>query len=184
MARKPKAEALDPASWPATQNETWSVDDLVPYARNSRKHTVEQIDLIARSIKRWGWTQRVLVAEDGTIIAGHARVMAAQKLGVESVPVMVARGWSEEQIRAYVIADNALGDMSSFDDDLLRLEVGELRDGDFDVAALGLDQKTLDGLFATPTEPEAPSEFKAFGEDIETEHVCPKCSYRWSGKAS
>jgi ParB-like chromosome segregation protein Spo0J len=75
-----------------------------PYARNARTHSAEQVDQIAASIREWGWTVPVLVDEQGGIIAGHGRVLAAHKLAIAQVPVMVAAGWSEAQKRAYVLA--------------------------------------------------------------------------------
>src|SRR3954469_22554956 len=94
--------------WPADKVERWSLDRLIPYARNARTHSDTQVAQIAGSIKEWGWTVPVLVGEDGVIIAGHGRVLAARMLGVHDIPVMIARGWSEAQKRAYVIADNKL----------------------------------------------------------------------------
>jgi ParB-like chromosome segregation protein Spo0J len=95
------------------------VAELIPYARNSRVHSEQQVSQIAASIKEWGWTVPVLVDDDGVIIAGHCRVMAAQKLGIESVPCMVASGWSDAQKRAYVIADNRLTEIAVWDDAIL-----------------------------------------------------------------
>ena len=78
----------------------------IPYARNARTHTDAQVAAIAASIKEWGWTSPALVGEDGGLIAGHARILAARQLGIAEIPVMVAAGWSEAQKRAYVLADN------------------------------------------------------------------------------
>jgi ParB-like chromosome segregation protein Spo0J len=78
------------------------------YARNARTHSDVQVDQIAASIREWGWTNPVLAAEDQTIIAGHGRVLAARKLKIEQVPVLVATGWSEAQKKAYALADNKL----------------------------------------------------------------------------
>jgi ParB-like chromosome segregation protein Spo0J len=114
---------MDHSLWPATQIEHWPIDRLVPYARNARTHTDAQIAQIAASIREWGWTIPVLVAEDGTILAGHARVLAAIKLGITQVPVIVARGWSEAKKRGYVIADNKLTLNSAWDGELLRIEL-------------------------------------------------------------
>ena len=86
--------------WPADKIERRSVDALIPYARNARTHSDEQVAQIAASIKEWGWTTPVLVDEDGGIIAGHGRVMAARKLGIEEVPCMVATGWTKAQKQA------------------------------------------------------------------------------------
>src|SRR5260221_3848895 len=94
--------------WPADKVERWSIDRLIPYAKNARTHTEAQVAAIAASIKEWGWTSPALVGEDGGLIAGHARVLAARQLGIAEIPVMVAAGWSEAQKRAYVLADNQL----------------------------------------------------------------------------
>lgn len=101
---KPKA----PASWPAANAEMRKIAALVPSARNARQHSDAQIEKLMRSIREFGWTNPVLVNEDGTILAGHGRVIAAERLAIVDVPVIVARGWSEAQCRAYVIADNKL----------------------------------------------------------------------------
>lgn len=96
--------------WPADKVERRPIDSLIPYARNSRTHSEEQIAQIAASMKEWGWTNPVLIDEDGGIIAGHGRILAARKLGLEEAPVVVAKGWSEAQKRAYIIADNKLAE--------------------------------------------------------------------------
>src|SRR3569833_945514 len=107
--------------WPADRVERWPIERLIPYARNARTHSAEQIDQIAASIREWGWTTPVLVAEDGTIIAGHGRLLGARKLGIKQVPVMVATGWSEAQKKAYALADNNLGLNAGWDEKLLAL---------------------------------------------------------------
>jgi hypothetical protein len=86
--------------WPADKVERWAIDRLIPYAKNARTHTDAQVAAIAASIKEWGWTSPALVGEDGGLIAGHARVLAARQLGIVEIPVMVAAGWSEAQKRA------------------------------------------------------------------------------------
>jgi len=98
-----------------------NIETLIPYARNSRTHSDEQVAQIAASIKEWGFTTPVLVDEDGGIIAGHGRTLAARKLGMTEVPVLVARGWTDAQKRAYVIADNKLALNAGWDNELLRL---------------------------------------------------------------
>ena len=109
------------ARWPADAVERRSVTALLPYIRNARTHSDEQVAQIAASIREWGWTMPVLVDEAGTIIAGHGRVLAAQRLGLREVPVMVAAGWSEAKRRAYVIADNKLALNAGWDEELLSL---------------------------------------------------------------
>ena len=92
---------------------------------------------IAASIREWGWTVPVLIDEQGGLIAGHARVLAAKQLGLTEVPVMVATGWSEAQKRAYVVADNKLALNAGWDDALLKIELSELQALDFDVGIIG-----------------------------------------------
>ena len=103
---------------------------------------------IAASIREWGWTVPVLVDEQSNIIAGHGRVLAAQRLGLTEVPVMVARGWSEAQKQAYVIADNKLALNAGWDEDLLRIELGELKGLGADLGLTGFGELELDALFA------------------------------------
>jgi len=129
--------------WPADQIERRALTTLTPYARNARTHSDGQIAQIAGSIREWGWTVPILVDEEGSIIAGHGRVLAAVRLGIEEAPVMVARGWSEAQKRAYVIADNKLTENAGWDQELLQLEVADLTSLDFDVALLGFSDQEM-----------------------------------------
>lgn len=135
------------ASWPSDSVERRSVGTLTEYARNTRTHTQEQIDAIAEAIKEWGWTNPVLIDEGGKIIAGHGRVMAARQMGLAEVPVMVARGWTEAQKRAYVIADNKLYERGGWDAEMLASEVLELSDLGANIDILGLSDKELAGIF-------------------------------------
>ena len=136
--------------WPADKVERRPVADLVPYARNARTHSPEQVDQIAASIKEWGWTTPVLVDEDGQIIAGHGRVMAARKLGIEEVPVMIARGWSEAQRRAYVLADNKIALNSGWDMDLLKVELQDIGEMRFDLDKIGFSVGEMAAFFDEP----------------------------------
>ncbi|WP_223428695.1 site-specific DNA-methyltransferase [Tateyamaria pelophila] len=133
---------LTPQAWPAAQVEMWQVADLAPYAKNARQHPPEQIDQIAASMERFGFTIPMLVGEDGTIIAGHGRLMAAAQLGLAEVPVMVARGWSDEDRRLYTLADNRLAEIAEWDPEMLRIEIGELR------ADFGIEDMSLIGFSA------------------------------------
>jgi DNA modification methylase len=139
-------------SWPADSVERRKVADLVPYARNARTHSEEQVGQIAASIREWGWTVPVLVDEQGGIIAGHGRIMAAQKLGLADVPCMVATGWTEAQKRAYVIADNKLALNAGWDFELLKVEFGELQGLDFDLGLTGFGEDEIAALLAEKTE--------------------------------
>jgi hypothetical protein len=119
--------AIKPSSeWPAARIEFRKLDSLIPYARNARAHSAEQIDKIAAAIKEWGWTNPVLIDEGGGIIAGHGRVMAAHKLGIDEVPAAIAEGWSEAQKRAFVIADNRMAELATWDQELLAVELADL----------------------------------------------------------
>lgn len=137
--------------WPADKIERRKVADLLPYARNARTHSPEQVDQIAASIREWGWTTPLLIDEDGTIIAGHGRVLAAQKLKIAEVPAMVAKGWTDAQKRAYILADNKLALNAGWDNDLLRIELSELQALDFDLPLIGFDDTELAALLVEPT---------------------------------
>jgi len=137
--------------WPADKIERRKVDDLIPYARNARTHSDEQVAQIAASIKEWGWTTPVLIDEDGEIIAGHGRVMAARKLGIEEVPTMTATGWTKAQKQAYVLADNQLPQNAGWDMDLLKIEMQDLSSEGFDLSLIGFDDGAIMNL-ALPVE--------------------------------
>jgi DNA modification methylase len=124
------------------------------------------VDQIAASIKEWGWTVPVLVDEEGGLIAGHGRVLAAKKLGLKEIPVMTAAGWSEGQKRAYVLADNKLALNAGWDNDLLKVELEELKELNFDIDLTGFGIDELADLLSDKTEgltdpdevPEPPAE--------------------------
>jgi DNA modification methylase len=123
-----------------------AVTDLIPYIANSRTHSDAQIAQIAASIKEFGWTNPILVSGDDSIIAGHGRLMAARKLGMEEVPVIVLDHLSKSQQRALVIADNQLALNAGWNMDMLKAEIEDLQLDDFDLSILGFDDKFLDGL--------------------------------------
>jgi DNA modification methylase len=137
--------------WPADKVERRSVASLIPYARNARTHSDAQVAQIAASIKEWGWTTPVLIDETGSIIAGHGRVMAARKLGLKEIPTMVATGWTEAQKKAYVLADNQLALNAGWDNDLLKVELSDLKSEGFDLDLIGFDGDVLAGLLNDPT---------------------------------
>jgi ParB-like chromosome segregation protein Spo0J len=136
--------------WPADKVERRPISDLIPYARNSRTHSDAQVAQIAASIREWGWTMPILIDETGSIIAGHGRVMAAQKLGIKHVPCMTAIGWSEAKRRAYVIADNKLALNSDWDIEALKLEAQDIDALGFDLTLTGFDVGELTALFDEP----------------------------------
>lgn len=133
--------------------ETRPVADLIPYIANSRTHSDAQVAQIAASIKEFGWTNPILIDGDNTIIAGHGRLLAARKLGMEDVPAIVLDHLSKAQQRALVIADNQLALNAGWDMDMLKAEIEDLQLDDFDLGLLGFDDKFLDGLLVPePTE--------------------------------
>jgi DNA modification methylase len=148
LAEKAAPAAQIGSSWPADVVERRPVASLVPYARNARTHRPEQVAQVAASIREWGWTTPILIDEQSNLIAGHCRLLAAQRLGLAEVPVMIARGWSEAQKQAYVIADNKLALNAGWDEDLLRIELGELRGLGADLELTGFGELELDALFA------------------------------------
>ena len=138
---------------PADKVERWKIERLVPYARNARTHSDEQVAQIAASIREWGWTTPVLVDEDGGIIAGHGRTLAAQRLQMTEVPVMVARGWSDAKKRAYILADNKLALNAGWENELLNLELSELKELDFDLELIGFSADEITALMPLELEP-------------------------------
>ena len=130
----------------------WPTASLVPDPRNARTHPKRQIDQIAASIREWGWTNPILVEEDGGLIAGHGRLLAARKLGLTQIPTMVAKGWSEAQKKAYVIADNKLALNAGWDLELLAVELGDLQGFDFDLMLTGFSDDELAKLLAEKAE--------------------------------
>lgn len=138
---------------PADKVEKWAINKLIPYARNARTHSDEQISQLAASIKEWGWTTPVLVDEQGSIIAGHGRTLAAQRLQMTEVPVMVAKGWSEAKKRAYVLADNKLAMNAGWDNEMLALELGEIGELGFDLDLTGFKAEEIAALMPEQIEP-------------------------------
>lgn len=129
------------------QVEQRKVTDLVPYVNNARTHSDEQVAQIAASIKEFGWTNPILVDGENGIIAGHGRLLAARKLGAETVPVIELAHLSDAQRRAYILADNKLALNAGWDEELLRLEVGSLKDLGFDLELAGFSDSDLSTLF-------------------------------------
>lgn len=128
------------------QIEQLSVKKLLPYARNSRTHSDEQVGQIASSIKEFGFTNPILIDAENQIIAGHGRLMAANRLQMKEVPCIRLSHLSESQKRAYIIADNKLALNAGWDDELLALEIKDLQELDFDVSLLGFSDDELSGI--------------------------------------
>jgi len=126
--------------------ETWPLERLKPYARNAKTHGADQVAKIAGSMARFGWTVPVLVAGDGEVIAGHGRILAAVQLGLTEAPVIVLDHLTEEQRKAYRLADNKATELGAWDEALLAGELQELLAEDVDLAILGFSDAELDQL--------------------------------------
>ncbi len=128
------------------------VEDLIPYEKNSRTHSEEQIQKVVVSIKEFGWTNPILIDEEQGIIAGHGRLEAAKRLGMKEVPVIELTGLTEAQKRAYIIADNKLALEAGWDEDLLREELDWLTRHDYSAEVTGFDSEDLQSLLSVNLE--------------------------------
>ena len=135
-------------SWLADKIQQWPVAKLIPYARNARTHSEEQVAQIAASIAEFGFTNPILTGADGVIVAGHGRLAAAQKLAMAMVPVVVLEHLSPTQRRALVIADNRIAENAGWDESMLRVEMEALQLDDFDMSLTGFDADALAELMA------------------------------------
>jgi DNA modification methylase len=128
--------------------EQWPIERLIPRAINPRTHSDQQVAQIAASIREFGWTNPILVGPDHVIIAGHGRLLAARKLGMRELPVIVLRHLTEAQRRALVIADNQLALNAGWDEEMLKLELAALQQEDFNIELIGFDDDELARLLA------------------------------------
>lgn len=155
-----------------------SVDALIPYARNSRTHSDEQVAQIAASIKEFGFTNPVLIDADNGIVAGHGRLLAARKLGMKEVPTINFGHLTDTQRRAYVIADNKLALNAGWDWDILKVELNDLNAGGYNMALLGFDANDLAlamGLAAIDEEQEDRDE----PQREKGPTTCPACGHEF-----
>lgn len=134
----------------AEKIETMKVEALVPYARNARTHSPEQVEQIASSIREFGFTNPVLVDSDGGIVAGHGRVMAAKSIGMITVPTLRVDWLTDTQRKAYVLADNQLALNAGWDMEMLNLELRDLQSEGFDMDLMGFDAGFLKDMLADP----------------------------------
>ena len=159
--------------------KTAAVADLIPYARNSRTHSEAQVSKIAASIREFGFLNPVIVDGSSGIIAGHGRIMAAQKLGIETVPVIEASHLTDAQRRAYVIADNRLALDAGWDNEMLRVELEDLADADFDLDVLGFDAGELSEAMGLGADFEPGTEEEQGKLDTKTPTICPACAHEF-----
>lgn len=165
--------------------EQLTTDSLIPYARNARTHSDEQVAQIAGSIREFGFTNPVLIDKEGTIVAGHGRVMAARKLGLETVPCIRLGHLTPAQVRAYVIADNKLALNAGWDEDMLRSELDALKTEGFEMGLTGFSDSEIETILTIPVHSEFTPESSA--EEVDTDEFkmnckCPKCGFEFNKK--
>jgi ParB-like chromosome segregation protein Spo0J len=156
--------------------ESIKLDKLIPYARNSRTHSDQQVAQVAASIREFGFTNPVLIDSEDGIIAGHGRVMAARKLGLTEVPCIRLGHLTETQKKAYIIADNRLAEVGGgWDEEMLGLELAELREADFDLDLVGFDAGEIEAAL-NPAEPiQSDSDDGDKIQDVKEPIECPHC---------
>jgi len=160
---------------PNLQVVTWLVEKLIPFARNARTHSDEQVAQIAASIAEFGWTNPILAGADGIVIAGHARLLAARKLGLTEVPVIVLDHLTDTQRRALVLADNRLALNAGWDEELLRLELIDLKGQEFNLDLLGFDASELADI-TLGRDVDQPEYDESAADDVQL-LICPKCGH-------
>src|SRR5450755_4525451 len=150
MESSMRSTKLNPPISPtlATHIEHWPISRLIPYARNARTHSDAQVAQIAASIREFGFTNPILVDGERGVIAGHGRLLAARKLGMVEVPTLELAHLTPAQKRAYVLADNRLALSAGWDEDLLRIELGELKTERFDLVLTGFDFGEIEAMLA------------------------------------
>lgn len=178
MANRAKA-AESKAKVPVVlPSKKWRLEDIKPYSHNPRTHPPAQIKLLGELLRRFGPDQDIVVDEGGVILKGHGRRLAAIEAGLKLFPVTQRVGLSEADKAAMRIADNQVALLSGWDNELVRFEIERLKREDYPIELLGFGEAQLVQFTTTP---QPPGEFQEFGEDIATEHQCPRCGYRWSG---
>lgn len=156
------------------QVENWNIEDVKPYENNPR-HNDEAVEYVANSIREFGFQQPLVVDSEGVLIVGHTRLKAARELGLESVPVVVASDLTDEQVRAYRLADNKVAEASSWDWNMLNEELENIDWLDLNMEQFGFE--TFSEFSGSDSD--APDSFKEYDSDLETDHKCPKCGYEW-----
>lgn len=173
MAKEPKI----------IRGKMWPLSKIIPYEHNPRTHPEAQIKLLADLIEKYGPDQDIVVDEDGIILKGHGRLRAAILLDRKDFPVTQRLGLTDVEKTAMRIADNQVALLSGWDNDLVAFEIKRLEREKFDLKLLGFGEAQLVQFTTQPGPP--PGGFAAFSDEtIETEHECPKCRYRWSGKSA
>ena len=164
------------------QLESIAIEKLIPYARNSRTHSDEQIAQIAASIKEFGFTNPVLIDKDDGIIAGHGRVSAARKLSLTTIPCLRLKNLTETQKKAYIIADNKLALNAGWDNEMLALELGEIGELGFDLDLIGFKAEEIQTLQTPDFEPGTEEDQGKLDELDPKWIACPKCGSEFDAR--
>jgi ParB-like chromosome segregation protein Spo0J len=160
-----------------------NVTDLIPYARNSRTHSDEQVAQIAASIKEFGWTNPILTDGDNGLIAGHGRLLAARKLGHKQVPTIELTGLTDTQKKAYIIADNKLALNAGWDDEMLKIEIADLLADGFTLSVLGFDTDELQKLLDVPDFEPATEDDQGKLDELDPKWIaCPHCGKEFDAR--
>lgn len=175
--REAKVDALPDTTSPFPRYKLARIETLIPYANNARTHTKAQIDKIAASIREFGFTNPVLTDGKRGVIAGHGRILAGHQLGMDVLPTIELSHLTAAQRRAYVLADNRLALDAGWDDELLRLELTDLKDEGFDLSLTGFDGLELDRLFGE----DEPQPGAAAGDEgaLDGKVCCPSCGHEF-----
>jgi ParB-like chromosome segregation protein Spo0J len=159
------------------------VTELIPYVKNSRTHSDEQVAQIAASIKEFGWTNPILVDGSNGIIAGHGRLMAARKLGYTEVPTIELADLTETQKKAYIIADNRLALNAGWDNEMLKIEIADLLADGFTLSVLGFDTDELQKLLDVPDFEPATEDDQGKLDELDPKWIaCPHCGKEFDAR--
>ena len=163
--------------------EQWEIDRLIPYARNPRKND-HAVDKIASAIREFGFKVPIIAKSNGDVVDGHLRLKAAQKLGMDTVPVVIADDLTDAQVKAFRISVNRMAEFAEWDDELLRVEFAELEEMDFDIELTGFDDIELGNMFLDGedlTEPDSSTK-EIDVDDYKMGCVCPRCGFEFDDK--
>lgn len=159
--------------------ETWPIERCVDYARNPRKND-HAVDKVAAAIREFGFRVPIVAKSDGLVVDGHLRLKAAKKLGLSEVPVILADDMTEAQIKAFRLSVNKVAELADWDTELLKVELQELGDLDFDLTLTGFDVSEMAALFDEPSHAEPDSSTKEIDPDAYAmDHKCPKCGFEF-----
>ena len=165
--------------------EQWEIDRLIPYARNPRKND-HAVDKIASAIREFGFKVPVIAKSDGTVVDGHLRLKAAQKLGMDTVPVVIADDLTDAQVKAFRISVNRMAEFAEWDDELLRVELDELGELGFDLELTGFSLDEIEALMGLdsllPEEAPESSSKEIDPDDYKMGVMCPKCGFEFDDK--